>query len=58
MSKALMDLHTSVAFIKPISETSEPETSRNSQEASANAIRTSSLSNFLRLAIADTANCQ
>lgn len=57
MSRALTDLHTSAAFTKPRSETSEPETSRISQEASANAIRTSSFRNFLRLAIAATANC-
>lgn len=56
MSRALMNLHTSAAFIKPKSETSEPETSRISQEASANANKTSSLNNFLRLAIAATAN--
>lgn len=52
-----MDLHTSATFIKPESETSEPETSRISQEVSASAIKTSSFSNFLRLAIAATAIC-
>jgi len=57
MSRALTNLHTSAAFIKPKSETSEPETSRISQEASTNATRTSSFSNFLLLAIAATANC-
>ena len=55
ISRALMDLHTSAAFIKPTSETSEPETSRISQDVSTNANRTSSFNNFLRLAIAATA---
>lgn len=52
ISIARTDLHIFTNCDKPKSETSEPDTSRISQELSANATIISSFSRFLRLAIA------
>lgn len=52
MSTARRDLHITAKFVKPLSETSEPERSSISQELSAKERITESSNNFLLRAIA------
>lgn len=57
ISTAFRDLHISATLTNPVSETSEPEMSRISQELSAKDMITSSDSNFLLRAIDAIAIC-